>query len=208
MNLSAEQRSLLEQAPDWRLLALLFECPTSAWREHVESLIPLASDPQLCAAAEAALAEASEGLYHSSFGPGGPASPREVSYHDSVQLGYLMSELAFLYDAFAYRPISNEPPDHVALESGYVSYLAFKQAYALGRSESERAQLAADASHRFLENHLSMIAEPLAGALAGSQVRYLALAGEVLLRHVGPRRTLPVLATGGDCEEVGCEFDC
>lgn len=208
MNLSAEQRSLLEQATDWRLLALLFECPTSEWRQHVKSLVPLATDPQLRAAAEAALEEASEGLYHSIFGPGGPASPREVSYHDSVQLGYLMSELAFLYDAFAYRPMSNEPPDHVALEAGYVSYLAFKQAYALGRSQSERAQLAADASRQFLENHLSLMAEPLACALAGSRIRYLSLAAEVLLQHVGPRKTLPVLQTGRGCEEVGCEFDC
>lgn len=208
MNLSTEQRSLLEQATDWRLLALLFECPTSAWREHVESLIPLASHPQLRAAAEAALEEASEGLYHSIFGPGGPASPREVSYHDSVQLGYLMSELAFLYDAFAYRPMSKEPPDHVAMEAGYISYLAFKQAYALGRSESEQAQLAADASRQFVDNHLSVMAEPLASTLAGSRVRYLELAAEVLLQHVGPRKTLPVLTAGGGCEEVGCEFDC
>jgi TorA maturation chaperone TorD len=208
MNLSTEQRSLLEQATDWRLLALLFECPTSDWREHVKSLIPLASDHQLRAAAEAALEEASEGLYHSIFGPGGPASPREVSYHDSVQLGYLMSELAFLYDAFAYRPISNEPPDHVAMEAGYISYLAFKQAYALGRSESEQAQLAADASRQFVENHLSVMAEPLAGTLAGSRVRYLELAAELLLQHAGPRKTLPVLTGGAGCEEVGCEFDC
>jgi len=32
------------------------------------------------------------------------APPREATYHETVQLGYLMSELQAYYNAFAFRP--------------------------------------------------------------------------------------------------------
>ena len=91
--LDSRQRNLLEQAAEWRLVSLLFECPTKNWREQVAAISLEISDQELRAAAECAQSEASEALYHSIFGPGGPAPPREVSYRESVQLGYLISEL-------------------------------------------------------------------------------------------------------------------
>ncbi|MBK9162872.1 MAG: hypothetical protein IPM21_03010 [Acidobacteria bacterium] len=66
------------------------------------------NDKQLRRAARSAQKEASEGLFHSIFGPGGPAPGREVSYRGWVQPGYLLSELSTFYNAFSYQPKTHE----------------------------------------------------------------------------------------------------
>lgn len=199
---------LLREAAEWRLIGLLFECPREEWTKQVAALAAEIGDAELLAAAEAARREASEGLYHSLFGPGGPAPPREVSYRDSVELGHLMSELASYYYAFAYRPATAEPEDHVAVEAGYVGYLRLKEAYALDSGNAEQAEITAAAAKHFIDDHLSQAAGPLATALASSGVAYLSLAGAALLRRTGPPRqapaTLPVLSQElEDCEGAG-----
>lgn len=183
--MTMEQQELFHEAADWRLLSLLFECPRAGWAEQVVALATTASTANLRDAA-AASGEASEGLYHSIFGPGGPAAPREASYYDNVQLGYLLSELAAFYDAFGYHPNSPEVPDHVAVEAGFVGYLVLKQAYALTSSDTEHAAIAAEARQRFLTEHISSIAAPLAKVLEQSGVRYLALAASTLFERTGP----------------------
>lgn len=192
MNPEAER--LLRDAANWRMLGLLFECPDPAWRESVASISHEVDDPEIAAAAEYALREASEGLYHSTFGPGGPAPPREVSYTDSVELGYLMSEVAEYYDAFAFRPATFEAPDHVAVEVGFVAYLRMKQAFALTEGDDEGANIAAAAAKRFTGDHLARLGEPLANALEASGIPYLVGAGRALASRTGPcppRRVLP-----------------
>ncbi len=185
----------LREAAEWRLIGLLLECPRAGWPDQVRRLASEVSDPALREAAQAAAGEAAEGLYHSIFGPGGPAPPREVSYRDSVQLGYLMAELASYYDAFAYQPDTPEVPDHVAVEAGFIGYLRLKEAYAVASGDPERAEITSEAARRFIDEHLSVMAEPLAAALENSGVRYLALAAQALLRRTGPPRTLPVLSS-------------
>ena len=74
---------LLRAAAEWRLLGLLFSCPQGDWQAEVAALASEVDDQQLKAAADAARTEASEGLYHTTFGPGGPAAAREVSYLQS-----------------------------------------------------------------------------------------------------------------------------
>jgi hypothetical protein len=44
------------------------------------------------------------------------------SYHQTVQLGYLLSELQAYYSAFAFQPLTNEPPDHVSVETGFIAF--------------------------------------------------------------------------------------
>ena len=111
MTISDEVKPILREAAEWRLIGLLFECPTPQWSGEVAAISRELEDPLLRQASEEALCEATEGLYHSTFGPGGPAPPREASYHDTVQLGYLISELESYYNAFAYRPACGEPAD-------------------------------------------------------------------------------------------------
>jgi nitrate reductase assembly molybdenum cofactor insertion protein NarJ len=205
----SEERRLLEQAADWRLLGLLFECPTASWRDQVRALAREISDAEIRFAAEHALEEASEGLYHALFGPGGPAPARELSYQNSLEAGYLLSELVSYYNAFAYRPTSCEAPDHISVEAGFLGYLRLKEAYALACSEAEHAAVTHEAAQRFLEDHLCVLAEPLAAALGESGMRYLTLAGEALLCRTGPPRKV-VHPSGSDSEVPveGCAFDC
>ncbi|MBS1828908.1 MAG: molecular chaperone TorD family protein [Acidobacteria bacterium] len=184
---------LVREAAEWRLLGLLFECPSAQWLGEVGALAAELDDVVLRGAAEEAMTEASEGLYHSTFGPGGPAPPREASYQDTVQLGYLISELEAYYGAFAYQRRCAEPADHVATEAGFVGYLRLKQAYALSAGDEEGATVTGDAAAQFVKEHLATIAEPLAGSLAESGVGYLRDAAVALLRRTGPSVKLPVL---------------
>jgi len=213
--MDARAHALLTQAAEWRLIGLLFECPTGTWRDDIVALARDSDDPLLGSAVAHALEEASEGLYHSMFGPGGPAPPREVTYVKAVQLGYLLSELTAFYDAFAYHPVTRESPDHVSVEAGFVGYLRLKEAYAVTREDDEQASVTADAAAIFMREHLSALAEPLAATLDASGLAYLAEAARALANRVGPppsatasphgARLLPVIQPLEDEDEIACE---
>ncbi len=205
---------LSQEAAEWRLLSLLFECPTPQWRAQVGALVREVGDRDLKSAARRAVEEASEGLFHHTFGPGGPAPPREATYHQTVQLGYLMAELQAYYNAFAFQPVTSEPPDHVSVETAFIAYLKMKEAYALTCGNEQQAATAAESAQRFLEEHLANIAQPFANHLEGSGIPYLAEAGRALLRRVGPppkpASPLPILQEEqleGElaCGEIGDE---
>jgi hypothetical protein len=213
--MDARVHALLKQAAEWRLIGLLFECPAGTWRDDIAALARDIDDPLLGSAVAHALEEASEGLYHSTFGPGGPAPPREVTYVRAVQLGYLLSELTAFYDAFAYGPATRESPDHVSVEAGFVGYLRLKEAYAVTRGDEDQAAVTADAAATFVREHLTTLAEPLAATLDASGVAYLAEAARALASRVGPppsatasapgARLLPVIQPLEDEEEIACE---
>jgi nitrate reductase assembly molybdenum cofactor insertion protein NarJ len=206
--LSEREIALVQEAAEWRLLSLLFECPTSEWRAQVNALMQEIGDAELKSAAQDALEEASEGLFHHTFGPGGPAPPREATYHQTVQLGYLMSELQAYYNAFAFHPVTSEPPDHVSVETGFMAYLKMKEAYALACQNEERAATASESAHRFLHEHLANMAQPFANHLEGSDIPYLAKAGAALLRRVGPppatATVLPILQEQVEQDDLSC----
>ena len=183
--LDKREIELAREAAEWRLLSLLFECPTPEWREQVTALMHEVADTELKSAAQDALGEASEGLFHHTFGPGGPAPAREATYHQTVQLGYLMSELQAYYNAFAFHPATAEPPDHISVETGFIAYLKMKEAYALTCGNEDHAATAAESAQRFVQEHLANIAQPLAVHLEESGIGYLARAGAALARRVG-----------------------
>jgi len=213
--MDARVHALLTQAAEWRLIGRLFECPAGTWRDDIVALARESHDALLGSAVTHALEEASEGLYHSTFGPGGPAPPREVTYVKAIQLGYLLSELTACYDAFAYQPVTRESPDHVSVEAGFVGYLRLKEAYAVTRGDEEQAAVTADAAATFVREHLSALAEPLAATLDASGVAYLAEAARALANRVGPPpsaaasvpvgRLLPVIQPLEDEDEIACE---
>jgi nitrate reductase assembly molybdenum cofactor insertion protein NarJ len=200
---------LLREAATWRLLSRMFECPDETWQADLDTLARELGDSDLLEAVSLAASVATEGQYHSTFGVGGPAPPREASYHETLELGSLMSEVAVYYQVFGYRPQLAEAPDHVAVEAGFVAYLKFKEAYALARGEPEHAEAAALAARRFIADHLAMLATPLADILASSHLDYLARASRALAGRVGPRPArmrLPMLQTTSDDDESG--FEC
>lgn len=175
---------LLRRSVQWRLLGLLFECPGDGWQDQLESMCDETADEQLQAAVAAARGVATPELYHTAFGPGGPATVREVSYRETLLPGRLIADLQAFYGVFAYQPLLEEPPDHAAVMLGFMSYLAMKEAYAISRGEVEQAEITAGAAADFRNNHLADMAESLARLLEASEIRYLALAGSALCRRM------------------------
>ena len=210
MKTAITHKDIIVESAEWRLISLLFDCPTGNWFEDVRSLGKQVSDKRLKRAAKAAQKEASEGLFHSIFGPGGPAPGREVSYRGWVQPGYMLSELSTYYDAFSYKPLTKEVPDHVAVETGFIAYLRLKEAFALECFDDENAKITAAASSAFIDDHLSKYAEQMSKILANSGIEYLSLAGEALFKRTGRDKDkknqvyLPVL----ESVEEETEFEC
>jgi len=176
-------RRLLRESAAWRLQGLLLERPRSGWLQEVESLAAEVEEQELRAAASAARA-ADEGEYLAALGPGGAASPREVAYRPMEDPSRLLSELSAWYDAFAFRPRAEDPPDHVAVEAGFVGYLFLKEAMARAAGDGEAAGTTATARERFLSQRLRPFIEELSTRL-GPAEGPLALAVEALRRRVG-----------------------
>lgn len=200
---------LLRDAAEWRLISLLFDCPKGDWFKQVDELGHQVNDKRLKKAAKVARKEAREGLFHSNFGPGGPAPGREVSYRSWVEPGQLLSELSAFYSAFSYHAGSGEVPDHVAIEAGFIAYLRLKELYARECGDDESAEITADAANQFIAEHISKYAKKLKKLLASSGIEYLQLASAALFERVGPDKDkelktfLPVLE-----DEEDSLFDC
>ncbi len=206
-----DANQLLNEAAEWRLISLLFDCPQDDWFSQVSQLGEQVHDKELSKAARAAQKEASEGFFHSIFGPGGPAPGREVSYRSWVEPGQMLSELSAYYDAFGFKTKTNEVPDHIAVEAGFVGYMRLKELYARECGDDQNAEITADAAAAFIDDHLSKYSEKMNALLAGSGIEYLELAGEALFARVGPDKdknklreaALPILA-----EEEDTMFEC
>ncbi|MCC6129376.1 MAG: molecular chaperone TorD family protein [Acidobacteria bacterium] len=177
---------LLSKAAEWRLLSLLFERPRAGWLDEVKSLAATGVGEDLIQAADRA-AGANEGLYLDALGPGGFTSPREAGHRVAGDPGHILSEIESYYEAFGFRPETEEPADHVSVEAGFLGFLALKEAFALSRGDLEAAEVTREAASKFLENHLAALAEPVATAMGETTVAYLELAGKALLARTGPR---------------------
>jgi nitrate reductase assembly molybdenum cofactor insertion protein NarJ len=198
--------ALLAEAGEWRLIGLLLEYPRDGWHDEVQAVVRQVGDPDLRGAAAMALEAASEGAYLAALGPGGAVSPREVAYCGWQEPGKLLADLAAFYAAFAYRPHLDEPPDHVAVEAGFVAYLRMKEAYGRSRGALRDADVAAEAARAFIADHLAVMTGPLADRLAAAGFAGLALAARALLRRVGsPPRTQ---AAGPCAADADCPGAC
>lgn len=180
-------RELLGEATAWRLLGLLFERPRERWQQEAEALCREVADPEIKVATDSAREEASQGLYLALLGPGGAVSPREVSYLPMADPGKILSDIKAFYEAFTFHPETEEAPDHIAVEAGFMGYLCLKEAYARARGRTDEAEIAAKALARFREEHLSSLAWPLADRLERTEVRYLSLAVRALAHRTGSR---------------------
>jgi nitrate reductase assembly molybdenum cofactor insertion protein NarJ len=179
---------LIGEAVEWRLMGLLLERPTEAWREGLPYIAHEVGDEALRAAAEQAVHDATEGRYLGTFGPGGLVSPREIAHTKTRDPGHVLAQLGAFYDAFAYRPRTEETPDHIAVETGFIAYLRLKEAFAIACDDDEHARAAAEAAAAFVERHLSTFVQPLADRLATADGGYLGGTLQALLRRTGPRR--------------------
>lgn len=173
-------------AAEWRLLGLLFERPRPGWHDEVDRLAGEVADPALREAARAA--KKARGEEHVGlFGPGGPCSPREVSYLGFREPGRILAELREFHKAFAFAPDTEEPADHVAVECAFTGYLCLKEAYALGGGDAGSAGTCAKARERFVERHLTPLGQGLAKRLEGAGPDWVRHAAQAL------RSRLPAL---------------
>ncbi len=156
--------SLLREAAAWRLAGLLFERPVGGWHERVAALAEEVEESALRDAVHAA-GNAVEGHYLALFGPGGPASAREAAYVGLGDPGRSLAEVRAFYEAFAYHPHAEDPPDHLSVAAGFVGYLRLKEAFARGLENEEAAATVRAARERFERDHLGRIAIPLARTL-------------------------------------------
>ena len=191
------------RAADLRLISLLFERPTEARRRDVAALAAECPDLRDLAATFATLDEPS---YVALFGPGGPVSPREAAYIGRGDPARAMSEIKAFYEAFAYRPRQVEDPvDHVAVETGFASYLWLKEAYARAHGDTEAADVTAAAREKFIAGHLAIVAGGIATRLASAPAPELQSLAQALLARTGAK-PLPESEIDGVVgeEEMSC----
>lgn len=154
-------RIVLKEATEWRLLSLLLERPRPGWHPEVEALAKEVEDSLLREAATLSRM-ASEEAYLAWLGPGGKLSPREVAYASLEDPGHLLADVMAFYHAFAFTPQAEDPPDHIAVEAGFMGYLALKEAYAQSVGNTEAVEITHAARDRFLEAHLGRLIRGLA----------------------------------------------
>jgi len=196
------QDALLEAA-DWRLLGLLLERPRPGWSDEVGALAGETHDPGLREAA-AGVAPASEGEYLALLGPGGLASPREAAYVGMQDPAWVLAEITRFYDAFAFTPHAENPPDHVAVEVAFVAYLHLKEAFALEAGDAEAVETTRAARTRFVAEHLARIARPMADRLAPALGTALARVALQLAARVPRPPAGAALAPADDDVPVTC----
>jgi nitrate reductase assembly molybdenum cofactor insertion protein NarJ len=208
MTINADPLPSLSAAASWRLLAVLLERPRPGWCEEVETLACEVDDAELRASARDARG-ATEGEYLRLFGPGGAVSPREVAHRTWHDPGWVLADLARYYEAFAYRPRAEDPPDHVCVETGFVGYLHLKEAVALAAGDGDAAQSAAEARERFLEEHLAPLSLRLNERLEAVGASHLTPALRLLAERVpavelldGPPAILEALEACGACGAI------
>jgi nitrate reductase assembly molybdenum cofactor insertion protein NarJ len=150
-------QELVAAAAAWRLASLLVERPRPDWHRELAKLSSeVGAEKLLWAVNEAA--DGTEEMYHSLFGPGGPVSPREISYCGYEDPGHVMAQLSTFYRAFSFQPRREEPIDHISVEAGFVGYLFLKEAYAEMRNDAEAAAVTKEARERFATEHLGRCA--------------------------------------------------
>jgi len=209
---SPDVESALRASARWRLLGLLFERPRPSWRLEVEALAREVGEPRLSRAAADARSFG-EGRYLRILGPGGAVSPREGAHRPFHDPGQLLAAVRGFYETFAYRPLAEDPADHVAVEIGFLGFMALKEAYALSRNDPDAADLTRRAAKTFMEEHLAVLSGALPDKLSGvAAAGHLLEAARLLREWCPPRDPQPGLrvvnADPGACDESPCGGCC
>lgn len=180
MEFDATCRRGLQEAALWRLLSLYFERPRPVWLEQVEALDAELQNDRLKEALRSA-GQAEEGVYLRLLGPGGRVSPREISYRPLADPAAILADLKAYYEAFAYSPQTEEPPDHISTELGFAGFLRLKQVYAESEGNPQAAELCREALERFLETHLLDFASAFVQKISACPDSYLMSPVQALL---------------------------
>lgn len=208
LDLSEGARHALKQAAEWRLLSLLLERPRSGWHEEVRALAKEVEDPQLREVSIDAT-DATEEAYLAVLGPAGFVSPREVAYAVFEDPGRILADLAAFYLAFAFLPRCEDPEDHIAVQTGFVGYLALKDAYAQASENSEAVESTRASLSHFMEAHYARLVHGFASKLGSNGPSYLCRTVRLLATRV-PRVETKDAPAGVDLDPMtgGCPLAC
>ena len=147
----------LTRAVNWRFGSKLFQEPSAARCDELQTLISLLPAPQRASAASlVAEANARNDLYFSALGPGGcAASESAYDLAAMANRGPLIAEVSAFYAAFDYPPrlTSDLAPDHVVVELDFLGFLALKVAYALFEGRDAEREIAERAYFDFRDRH-------------------------------------------------------
>ncbi len=160
----------LERASAWLFASLALQPPSSATIDEMTRLVPSLPPAMKAAAAEivALPLEEWEPEFFSVLGPAGcPACESSYERAAMASRGPLLAAVAAYYEAFVYVPAPlREVPDHIAVELGFLSFMALKIAFARFESRVDDAGVALEAYEKFQRRHLGVWAQTLCAALA------------------------------------------
>ncbi|MBM4061294.1 MAG: hypothetical protein FJ265_09415 [Planctomycetes bacterium] len=201
---AAGVREALASGAELRLLGLLLERPTDVARARRCAVAAEVGDPLLRALAER-LQPLEETTYVGLFGPGGPVSPREIAYRKNLDPGWILSEISCSYEAFGYRPLREDPVDHVAVQTGFAAFLRLKQAYARARADGEAVEVTAAAFASFAREHLAVTAAGMATRLRAADAPDLAEVAQGIAARCGVGAVVaPQDGDACDQDEIVC----
>ncbi len=153
-------RSTLVRATGYRLLAHLLTPPEEGW---VQVSRALAEEADLPPDALTTTTDEDVLLEHQHvFAPTGPLSSCASDHvaEGFAGKGSILGDVAGFYAAFGYEPELREPPDHFALQFGFLALLAMKQAAMAHAGNEEEADVAYRAEMDLLATHVLPHLEP------------------------------------------------
>lgn len=127
-----------------------------------------------------------------------------------------LADVAGFYRAFGVVAAGGERPDHVAVELEFHAWMLRKQRYLAAADDAEGLAIVADASRKFLAEHLGPLAAAIAGRPAigahpvyGPVFRWIAALVAAECARLGLEITPLELARGrAEPEEVTCAAAC
>jgi nitrate reductase assembly molybdenum cofactor insertion protein NarJ len=170
--LSGDNREILTNAAEWRLIALLLERPRQHTLPQMGCFMNEVGDPYLKEIAELAC-NASDEVYLPVFGPGGLLPAREVDCVATLDRGRLLSQIGLLYETCSFAPRSDDPYDHIAVEADFISYLYKKEVQALLNDDERKGKAFSAIRQQFIREHFAPFLRELRKKLRGNEPVYL-----------------------------------
>jgi nitrate reductase assembly molybdenum cofactor insertion protein NarJ len=173
----------LAGASAWMFASIALQPPSAASMARLEALLPsLPAELRSLAARVAALPlDQWEPEYFSVLGPAG-CPVCESSYERAAQAsrGPALADVSGCYRAFAFMPDVLEVPDHAAVESAFLGYLALKIAFAVHDGDVEAARITFEAYDDFRSERVAQWFGDLTAALTATGSPEVSLLTELL----------------------------
>lgn len=177
---------LAEQAGDWRLMRLLLEKPSDAWRQRLLTESKDTVDPELTSAVQMAQAEGNDYFHEVLFGADGLLMSRESEFRFERDRGALLADLEGMKERFQFSWNGSHPIDHVLALVSLMAHIVTLQSEAVGDDSIGEALYLEGIAEWLRRGHLAWFTEQIAAALSSTQVCYLSHVAHALEQRVLP----------------------